>query len=116
MTSMHAVSSSIQVHQKAGDRPLVQGMQELTMEEMDQVHGGFGPGGALVGAFLGGLSSYAAGHNVGQIAAYTIIGGVGGFFGGLGSAAMHVNAAGLGALGIYASSRPNPIKFAKAQN
>lgn len=67
MTSMHAVSSSTHANPAAVDRSLVTGMQELTPEEIDQVHGGFGPGGAVVGAVVSGAGAYWSGGNAGPV-------------------------------------------------
>ncbi len=61
-------------------------MRELTLEEVEDVNGGFGVVGATIGAVTGGVSAAYNGGNAGQIAAATILGGVSGWFGGLASA------------------------------
>ena len=85
MTSMHAVSSSTHAHPAVVDGSLVKGMQELTPEEIDQVHGGVVPAVLVAAGAVGG--AYAAWHsggNAGQIAAGAILGGVAGMYGALG--------------------------------
>ncbi len=63
----------------------IEGIQELTQEEIDQVNGGILPavivaGGAAAGAY----SAWHSGGNAGQIAAGAILGGVAGMYGALG--------------------------------
>ena len=76
-------------------------MQLLTAEEMDQVHGGFGPAGAVAGAIGAGIGTYLTGGNAGQIAASALFGGVAGFFGGVG---LYASSAAVAAMGAYATS------------
>lgn len=92
------------------------GMRELTAEEIDQVQGGFGPGGAVVGAIVSGAGSYLSGGNAGQIASAAILGGVAGFFGGLGGVAMQSTGLAVGLIGAYTASRPNPIRYSMEQH
>lgn len=56
-------------------------MRELKNDEVESVSGGIGPGGAVLGAIVGGVGAAAAGGNAGQIAGAALLGGVGGFFG-----------------------------------
>jgi hypothetical protein len=56
-------------------------MRELKTNEIQAVSGGVGPGGAVLGAVMGGVGAAAAGGNAGQIAGAALLGGVGGFFG-----------------------------------
>lgn len=60
-------------------------MRELTSEEIEQVSGGFGPVGAVLGGLAGGLSSAATGGNFGQIVGGAAFGAAAGFFGGIAS-------------------------------
>ncbi|MDH0867456.1 class IIb bacteriocin, lactobin A/cerein 7B family [Mitsuaria sp. GD03876] len=80
------------------------GIQELTLEEIEQVHGGFGPAGALAGAVGAGVGSYLTGGNAGQVAAAAIFGGVAGFFCGVG---MYASSATVAAMGTFATSSTN---------
>ncbi len=57
-------------------------MRELTIEEMEQVDGGFGIPGAIVGAGLAGVSSIASGDSAGQVVANIGFGMMTGFYGG----------------------------------
>ncbi|NKB34809.1 MAG: hypothetical protein GKR91_17070 [Pseudomonadales bacterium] len=61
-------------------------MRELTLNEVEEVSGGFGLPGAVIGGIGGGLSSAVSGGNVGQIIGSTLTGAVGGFFGGIAGA------------------------------
>ncbi len=56
-------------------------IRELKTNEIQAVSGGVGPGGAVLGAVMGGVGAAAAGGNAGQIAGAALLGGVGGFFG-----------------------------------
>lgn len=56
-------------------------MRELESNEVDTVSGGIGPGGAVLGAVVGGVGAAVSGGNAGQIASAALLGGVGGFFG-----------------------------------
>ncbi len=85
MTSMHAVSSSTHANPAAVDRSLVKGMQELTPEEIDQVHGGVAPAVLVAAGAIGGAyATWHSGGNAAQIAAGAILGGVAGMYGALG--------------------------------
>ena len=57
-------------------------MKELTMEETNQVNGGYGVGGAALGAVIGGADAYLEGGDLGDVVIGTIFGGISGFFGG----------------------------------
>lgn len=61
-------------------------MRELTQSEIEQVSGGFGIPGAVIGGITGGLSSAAGGGNAGQIIGTAATGAVGGFFDGVAGA------------------------------
>ncbi|RDE07645.1 class IIb bacteriocin, lactobin A/cerein 7B family [Pelagibacterium lacus] len=56
-------------------------MRELKTNEIEDVSGGVGPGGAVLGAVIGGVGAAVSGGNAGQIAGAALLGGVGGFFG-----------------------------------
>jgi len=112
MTSFHAVSLPVNAKSSFMDSPVDAGMQELTLEEMDQVHGGFGPAGAIAGAVGAGLGVALTGGNAAQVVAGAIFGGVSGFFGGLG---MYASSAAVAAMGAVATGKPDTIRFAKNQ-
>ena len=57
-------------------------MRELTTKEMEQVDGGFGIPGAIIGAGLAGVTSIASGDSAGQVVASMGFGMMTGFYGG----------------------------------
>ena len=61
-------------------------MRELTSEEIEQVSGGVGVLGAVIGAVVGGGSAAFNGGNVGNIIGGAALGAVSGFFGGIATA------------------------------
>ena len=65
-------------------------MRELTIEEMEQVDGGIGPGGAVLGAVVGAATGYQTGGIAGA-ATGAAFGAVGGFFGGITLAATGIS-------------------------
>jgi hypothetical protein len=73
-------------------------MQELTFEQVEEVSGGVGPWGAVVGGVIAGGSAALSGKSVGQIAGATVLGAASGFFGGAGAAAWNAGARMTGAL------------------
>jgi uncharacterized membrane protein len=61
-------------------------MRELTKRELEEVNGGFGLPGAVLGAVTGGAIAAGRGAGWGGIATGVILGGVSGFFGGISAA------------------------------
>ncbi|MEW5683129.1 MAG: hypothetical protein AB1780_12165 [Pseudomonadota bacterium] len=62
-------------------------MQELTFEQVEEVNGGVGPWGAVVGGVVAGGQAALSGKSGGQIAGALFLGAASGFFGGAGAAA-----------------------------
>ncbi len=74
-------------------------MRELTRSEIEEVSGGVGPAGALIGGITGGAISIAKGGGVGEVISGVAFGATSGFFGGIASAA---SGAGRYMFGAYA--------------
>ncbi len=113
MTSILANPTLVRT-ESMGSKPRdIEGIQELTLEEMDQVHGGFGPTGAVVGAVIAGGGVALNGGNAGQVVAAAIFGGVSGFFGAVG---MPASAIAVGLMGAYATGRPVSTRMTHVQH
>jgi len=61
-------------------------MRELTIDEIEQVNGGIGVYGAVLGAAGGAIGAAATGGGAAAIATGAIFGAASGFFGGIGAA------------------------------
>ncbi len=65
-------------------------MRELTIDEMEQVDGGIGFHGAVMGAAAGAIGAALTGGGVAEIATGAMFGAVSGFFGGIGGATVGI--------------------------
>lgn len=86
-------------------------MRELTQDEVEQVSGGVGPVGAVIGGLAGGIGAGLNNQGIGIIIASATFGAVSGFFGGIAGAttgfarySFGTYAVGVGVLGGEASS------------
>lgn len=61
-------------------------MRELSYKEIEEVSGGFGPTGAVIGAITGGIAGGISTRSVGGVLSGMAFGSVAGFFGGIASA------------------------------
>ena len=86
-------------------------MRELTHSEIEEVSGGFGPAGAVLGAASGGIAGAMGDNGVGGIIAGAAFGAVAGFFGGIAGASagfarysFGTYSLGVGAMGTQSAS------------
>ena len=63
-------------------------MRTLTVNEVDDVSGGIGVGGAVIGGAIGAGSAALNGAGAGQVVSAAIMGAVSGFFDGIATAGM----------------------------
>jgi uncharacterized membrane protein len=61
-------------------------MRELTHDEIEEVSGGFGPAGAVLGAVGGGIAGAMGDNGLSGIVSGVAFGAVAGFFGGIAGA------------------------------
>lgn len=75
-------------------------MRELTVEETEMVHGGFGAVGAALGGIAGGINGAINGDGVGDVLKGATFGAASGFFGGIASGTTGFARAAFGAYSV----------------